>query len=356
MRLLKKDEISKAQGLEKSREINEGLKISRRVDGLRELQAKEEENLEKFRKETLASIMQDIKNAEIQKDSLLLEMNSLREEKSKGMREIELERQEILSLKSNIEIRENSLNERIKDILLRENEIETNLAISRSEIEKSRIKLSEVDELHESAFKIREEAISTLEEIRKNEEEDLKVRREAQNEISLRWNEIYKREENLSTAESILSEKLDKIKTGEFRISSLEESLRIKEEKLLNKTQELDFKEEEISKNLQDSRDELDRATAHKEETIKLRHSMGEDNKKLQEIIQNSREIERDINEKKDKIEKELTERENSVNSREKDLLVRQEENEKISQELENRAIRLADRTKVREKILQTLQ
>ena len=56
IKLLSKSEIDKAKNADKAKEIAEGLKISRKVDSLRELMADEEKALEKFRSESLFAI------------------------------------------------------------------------------------------------------------------------------------------------------------------------------------------------------------------------------------------------------------------------------------------------------------
>ena len=48
MRLMKKSDITKANAQAKKREIDEGVKLAKRIDGLRETLADEEQSLEKF--------------------------------------------------------------------------------------------------------------------------------------------------------------------------------------------------------------------------------------------------------------------------------------------------------------------
>ena len=76
LKLLSKSEIDTAKNLDRSREVAEGLKLSRRVDGLRELASKEEQMLEKHRTETLASISKEISDLNADKEVLLAELIS----------------------------------------------------------------------------------------------------------------------------------------------------------------------------------------------------------------------------------------------------------------------------------------
>lgn len=60
MRLLPKLELDKAKATERRVAIDEGLKIARRVDNLREVAAEAETTLEKFRRETVARVNEEI--------------------------------------------------------------------------------------------------------------------------------------------------------------------------------------------------------------------------------------------------------------------------------------------------------
>lgn len=60
MKLLDKKNIDVLKSSEKKFEIDEGLKLARKIDTLREISAKEEVNLSKFRTETLKNIKNEI--------------------------------------------------------------------------------------------------------------------------------------------------------------------------------------------------------------------------------------------------------------------------------------------------------
>jgi hypothetical protein len=82
MKLLQKSEINALKARDTNREISEGLKLSRRVDSLRELQQKEEVNLEKYRTETLKAIKE--------------ELRALSAELTKWQKELEKKAEEVL--------------------------------------------------------------------------------------------------------------------------------------------------------------------------------------------------------------------------------------------------------------------
>ncbi len=81
MKLLSKSEISKAAAVDRQREIEEGLKLAKRVDSLREVAAEEDASLEKFRTETLARISKEISEETTKRDVLVVEVVDLEERK-----------------------------------------------------------------------------------------------------------------------------------------------------------------------------------------------------------------------------------------------------------------------------------
>lgn len=81
MRLLKKKEIDKLKAADRKREIDEGIKLATRVDGLRQLAASEETQLETFRVETLKSIHEETAEAIIKRDTLTKEVAELEDRK-----------------------------------------------------------------------------------------------------------------------------------------------------------------------------------------------------------------------------------------------------------------------------------
>lgn len=116
MKLLPKDELAKRKSVDRSKEVEEGLKLSRKVDSLRELKAKEEESLEKFRAETLESIHFQIGEAQKEKEALLSEVIPLREEKLKGLSELKERADSLDTREQALNQREAILGERAKAI------------------------------------------------------------------------------------------------------------------------------------------------------------------------------------------------------------------------------------------------
>ena len=356
VRLLSKDEIAKAQNSDKAREIAEGLKISRRVDSLRELMADEETKLEKFRVETLSSIKKEINDLTNEKEALQPEIEKLREEKSQGLKEVGDERHRIELLQEDVETREKILSARISEVQQREKEAETNFEESRDALIRSRSRLEEAENLHQIAFQAKENAVERIALVRKTEEESLFSRKKAEEEIGTRWFELKEREKSDELKRISVLQDLEKVGRENEKFGVREKSLDERENALSRRISELESKKTEATQNLEDSRNELERARTHNEEALRL-HGLAENDRiEVRQIMEKTKDEEKALLLYKEKLEKENAEKEKNLNEREEKLSEREKENERISQELENGMIRLADRSKAREKILEKLQ
>lgn len=92
IRLLNKREIDKRKADELKRDIDEGLKVARSVDALRELRADEDGGLQKWRREAIAVIHSEIQVKMREKAELYREVKELREERRTALDGIDAER------------------------------------------------------------------------------------------------------------------------------------------------------------------------------------------------------------------------------------------------------------------------
>ena len=83
MKILSKQEIAATKSSDRKREIDEGVKLARKIDLLRETAAKEGENLAKFREESLKILKKEIIELVTEKQKLSKEVGMLQEEKLK---------------------------------------------------------------------------------------------------------------------------------------------------------------------------------------------------------------------------------------------------------------------------------
>jgi len=77
MKLLNKNEVQTLKASERKGEIDIGLALAKRVDGLREMNSKEESNMNKFRTETVKIVQKDVDALILKKETLEYEIGVL---------------------------------------------------------------------------------------------------------------------------------------------------------------------------------------------------------------------------------------------------------------------------------------
>lgn len=115
MRLLPKSDILKAKATAKKQEIDEGVKLAQRIDGLRQVAATEEKNLQDFRTREVAKVHAEIAKERAVLDPLKKEVADLRKEKARGMQDVEKERTAISKANDRLQEREETCEKREKD-------------------------------------------------------------------------------------------------------------------------------------------------------------------------------------------------------------------------------------------------
>ncbi len=91
MRLLTKSEQVKAKATERNKEVQEGLKLAKRVDALREISAQEDKALKEFRKSSLVEISNEILKETKKRDVLLKEVDDLEDRKQEALKPLDSE-------------------------------------------------------------------------------------------------------------------------------------------------------------------------------------------------------------------------------------------------------------------------
>lgn len=123
IKLLSKQEINQKQALQRHAEIEEGRKLAKRVDNLRELAVEEEASLASFRANTLKAINADIKKATKEHETILNEVKALRGELETGFSELK-KAERVLKLKEDdLVSRENQIEERINLVKEKEKQV-----------------------------------------------------------------------------------------------------------------------------------------------------------------------------------------------------------------------------------------
>lgn len=123
IKLLSKQEINQKQALQRHAEIEEGRKLAKRVDNLRELAVQEEASLASFRANTLKSINEEIKKATKEHEAILTQVKELRTELETGFSELKKEERVIKLKEQDLITREQQVEERIKLVKDKEKQV-----------------------------------------------------------------------------------------------------------------------------------------------------------------------------------------------------------------------------------------
>ncbi len=140
MKLLNKSDVNNLKAVETKRSIDEGLRIAKRVDVLREVRADEEASLNEFRIRTLEQINQEI-NEEVSKRDALKEEVKLLETKRRETLEPLIEREEeIEEVEARLQDFSKSLEVRAAELSSKENALTNreNVLLPREEILRTR--------------------------------------------------------------------------------------------------------------------------------------------------------------------------------------------------------------------------
>lgn len=223
IRLLTKQEIVQAQNSDRSKEIAEGLKLSRKVDSLRELKSKEEESLEKFRVESLSAIQEEISRLEGEKEKLVTEINTLRVKLVSSLPK--KERDELEKLKLELARKEKEIDEKSRNLEFQELDIATAMKDSKDALERALGREKEAENLQKIASEERSETSQTLMAAKKLHENVLKEKEEAENVLLIRENDIRQKEERLSLREESNLQKERELKAKEIQLEDQRKTL-----------------------------------------------------------------------------------------------------------------------------------
>lgn len=112
MKLLKKSEVSKAQSVEQRTAVEEGLKIARSVDNLREIRAEEERSLVDFRVKSIETIHEEIKSYSEKLENIKREVQFYEERRKDALKPLQEERLRCESQAAALREREEGINDR----------------------------------------------------------------------------------------------------------------------------------------------------------------------------------------------------------------------------------------------------
>lgn len=215
MKLLKKSEIAAHQAAERRVSIDEGAKLAKQVDRLREVKAEEEKSLALFRQKTVAQINTEIVEATQKRDALRTEARKLQKQIDAGTTEVD-ERKALVAAQA-------AHYDSLMRLLVNDRtEVEKALTAAKSELKKAKVatfkaetseyramqtlidadnKRIQAEALLEQAVEIRDDATTYAEDLQAKLDTRDKVIASKEQEITIKEAALLKTEQELRDKE-----------------------------------------------------------------------------------------------------------------------------------------------------------
>lgn len=219
VRLLPKSEIDKRKSEEQRTAMQEGLKVAERVDTLREIASSEEASFDKYRKDTLISIQEEIEPKRKELEQLTIEINGLRTEREKLLIPLDFKWYEVKKIEEYNKVKGQELS--VLEGSLAEKSVM--LEVRERDVVKSEDKSEDLKRLAGAMFTQAEAQVA------KSREDSSSMLNKAQAELSLvelQKLDIAKRETNATAKEKNNKEKELKIEKYEIELAKREATLR----------------------------------------------------------------------------------------------------------------------------------
>lgn len=219
MKLLTKSEITTLKAKDQKQAIDEGIKLTRRVESLREIQAQEEASLKQFREKTIKEIQEEIKREIKPLEDLKKEVEFLKEEREKALKPLYHELEELSRSREEIQ-------KEFRD-----------LGVQRLEVEKSQESAQEnlknsLDEFSRAAEE-RGRSIELL------QDADLKSQQATQ---------LVKESENIKYKSEVLARNIqEEFQKRDSQIASKERNLTLRDEHQKSRELELNTRETKLN-------------------------------------------------------------------------------------------------------------
>lgn len=195
-RLLSKPEIARHKSIERQREIDEGMKLAGRVDGLRETAAQEETSLMLFRKKTLDRIGDELIAAAAERTTILAEIKRLNREREEALAPLTAELEAIEAGKKELEARKLELDTRENAVINSEAIVNADRIEAKDTQERAaKERLRARDLLHEAAT-AKEGTAQKLKEVSLIKEEVVSFKIKTEANLANRENAITEREKS----------------------------------------------------------------------------------------------------------------------------------------------------------------
>lgn len=200
MKLLSKKLVQAGYQTERKQQIDQGLDLAKKVDVLRETKSKEERELEEFRKNSVAQVKVEIDGLLKDKDSLIGEIQSLREEKARQQVPLDAEIERLRGDRQKLATFEDKLNSREESL----NQKQDELAASEHELEDEKQRIAELKE-RAGEFLVRAQTKYGLASLLT--EEAQRNKKDAEKFFAAKKSELVERESALENREAVLGDR-----------------------------------------------------------------------------------------------------------------------------------------------------
>ncbi len=225
MKLLPKSEIDKKKAAEQYTAVEEGLKLARRVDNLREVAADEEQSLSEYRIKTLTAIHEETKEAAEKRDSLQKEVADLEDRKREALKPLDQAWEDYKVAKLELQGGFEDLNTRVSAVSKRETDAEATTS------EANRLLAVAVNREHTAFDTVRdnlhlnEAAQLALKDATRIQEEAIKRARQVEGELMHRESVVSSRERGATIREQAVAKDEQFIRDEKARLRDREATL-----------------------------------------------------------------------------------------------------------------------------------
>lgn len=194
MRLLQKSDIVKAKADAQRQTVDEGAKLARRIDRLREVSAQEEKSLDEWRKKTLEKFHGEIAEIARQLDEAKDALRLAIRDREEAMKPLTEEAEAIAESKSRLHELEAKLYQREVALSIAESEIEEVRKDIKDALIRAETREFEAQKAITRSFDARRDAEKALEEATKIQNEAENAKKSQEYEFALKTKELTERE------------------------------------------------------------------------------------------------------------------------------------------------------------------
>lgn len=221
IRLLPKSEVDRKKAAEQKATIDEGAKLARRIDNLREVAAEEETALETFRVQSVSKINDDIKKKSEERDALDGQIAQKKQELKDAFKPLEKERARLDQERSSLDARREAQDERESMLNDREERVGRDKkaasdALARAETAESvaRARLLDADNSAKTALKAektatmaRDEAVAIREKLKVDFQRRDMIASSRERDVSIKEARLAKEQEELQKGWKLLKDR-----------------------------------------------------------------------------------------------------------------------------------------------------